>query len=445
MKTDLLVIGGSAGGILSATTARKANPEIKVTLVRKTETVMVPCGIPYIFGTLLDTAKNRMPDAVLLNAGVDLIIDEVVSIDTKQKSVDLAQGETISYEKLVIATGSLPVVPGFIAGHDLKNVFPIVKDENVLSGVMAALAPLNTVAVIGGGFIGVEFAEQLRIAGKNVILVEQSDHCLWQSFDDEFCEAAEQAMRDQGIVVRTNSSVKQITGPDIVTGVELASGENFPADAVIFGIGVIPNTSLAAKAGIEVNTKGAIVVDEYMRTSVADVFAVGDAVQKKCYFTGNDLPVLLASTAAMEARVAAVNLYGLDFVRENTGTISAFSTRLFDITLAAAGLTERRARDEGFSVKIGTFTSMDKHPGSLPDTSKVVVKLLFAAKSGVLMGAQIQGGVSAGEMINILSLAIQKGMTANELHTFQVATHPLLTASPVTYPINGAAFEALIG
>ena len=173
------------------------------------------------------------------------------------------------------------------------------------------------------------------------------------------------------------------------------------------------------------------------------LFAVGDCAEKKCYFTGKDIPILLASTAAMEAKIAGCNAFQLRHIRANKGTISAFSTKIFGRTYAAAGLTESKAKQEGFSIMIGEFTTMDRHPGSLPGMQKVNIKLMFSKCSGIILGAQVSGGDSVGELINILSLAIQKGVTATELNTFQVATHPLISASPIAYPINAAAMNAI--
>jgi NADPH-dependent 2,4-dienoyl-CoA reductase/sulfur reductase-like enzyme len=443
MKTDLLVIGGSAGGILAATTAKKIYKDKKVILVRKNKTVMVPCGIPYIFGTLKDASKNRIPDAMLTNAGIELLVDEVVRVDKEHKIAVLSNNGEISYDKLILATGSLPFIPKSIAGYDLKNVFPILKDEEYLNSMMEQLTELQNIVVVGGGFIGVEFAEQFKKAGKNVTIVEVAEKCLWQAFDDEYCNKAEEEMKQNGIMIKTAAKITSIAGNGRVEFIELENGETIKADAVIMGIGAMPNSELAKNAGIMVNEKGAIVVDEYLRTSMRDVFAVGDCAEKNSFFTGKSISVMLASTAAMEAKVAATNLYGLRYVRENKGTISAFSTKVFGMALAAAGLNERSARDEGFEIVTGTFSTMDKHPGSLPETKKIELKLLFIKTSGVLIGAEISGGDSVGEIINILSLAIQKGLSANELNTFQVATHPLLTASPIAYPINAAALNAL--
>lgn len=442
-KTDVLVIGGSAGGLLSATTSKKVYKDKSVTLVRKTNTVMVPCGIPYIFGTLHDTAKNRIPDTMITDLGVELIVNEVQKIDPEQKTATLQDGEQIQFDKLILATGSNPIVPTFIEGHNLENVFPIIKSEAYLADLLKKLKSVQNVAVIGGGFIGVEFAEQLQKNGKNVTLIEIADQILWQAFDQSICQMAADDMVAHGIAVKTGKKVSKLLGSKQVECVELTNGEIIPADAVILGMGVTPNSSLAVEAGLQTDEKGAILVDEYMRTSKKDIFAVGDCAKKRCFFTNKDIPILLASTAAMEAKIAASNLYGLRFMRENKGTISAFSTKIYDKTYASAGITERRALDEGFDIVLGKFATMDKHPGTLPGASKIDLTLIFTKTSGILMGAQISGGDTVGEMINILSLAIQQGLTANELNTFQTATHPLITSSPIAYPINAASLDAL--
>lgn len=441
--TDLLVIGGSAGGILSATTARKAYGDIDITVIRNTEKVMVPCGIPYIYGTLHSTDKNVIPDANLLDANIHLVIDQVTSIDREAKTVATESGEAYQYKKLILATGSLPIIPNFIPGHDLENVIPVLKNQAYLNSVLEKVQAAENVAVIGGGFIGVEFAEQIRLLGKNVTLIELADACLWQAFDKKFTDEIENLLKENGIRLLTNTKVTKINGAKKVESIALDNGEQIQADLVILGLGVKPNASLAKAAGIELNARGAIIVDQYTRTSDPSVFAVGDCAEKKCFFTGKDVPVLLASTAAMEAKIAGCNAFHLRLVRANKGTISAFSTKVFGKTYAAAGITEARANQEGFNIMVGEFTTMDRHPGSLPGMQKINIKLIFSKCSGIILGAQISGGDSVGEMINILSLAIQKGITATELNTFQVATHPLISASPIAYPINAAAMNAI--
>lgn len=442
-RTDLLVIGGSAGGILTATTARKAYGDIDITVIRETEKVMVPCGIPYIYGTLHSTDKNVIPDAALLDANINLFIDRVESIDREEKIVSTAKGEKYQYKKLIIATGSLPIVPTFIPGHDLDNVVSVLKNKDYLDTVLEKVQASKKVVVVGGGFIGVEFAEQIRLLGKEVSLIELAGACLWQAFDKTLTDEIEESLKENGIGLFTNTKVLEFKGREKVEYVQLDNGEQVEADLVVLGLGVKPNSALAKGAGLDLNAKGAILVDQYTRTNDPNIFAVGDCAEKKCFFTGKDVPVLLASTAAMEARIAGCNAFHLRLVRANKGTISAFSTKIFGRTYAAAGITEARAKEEGFCIMTGDFTTMDHHPGSLPGTQKIYTKLIFSKCSGIILGAQVSGGDSAGEMINILSLAIQKGITATELNTFQVATHPLISASPIAYPINAAAMNAI--
>ena len=440
-KTDLLVIGGSAGGLLSALAARSAYGDIDITVVRKTEKVMVPCGIPYIFGTLFDTNKNVIPDAMLTGKGIKLIIDEVLSVDKEAQKATLACGEVIEYKKLILSTGSKPVVPTFIKGYEMENIYPIQKNQEYLNALHEKVEKAEKIAVVGGGFIGVEIAEQIKLSGKEVVLVEVAKKCLWTAFDEEFSAEVEDLMTDMGIVLRTGRKVMEFVGDGKVEALLLDNGEKIPADLVILGMGARPNTDLAESMGIDLNKRKAIVVDEYMRTSDKNTFAVGDCAEKKCFFTRNSVPILLASTAAAEAKIAGSNAFHLRLIKSNKGTISAFATKIEGRSFGAAGLTERQAKAEGFEIMTGSFSTMDKHPGSLPGSQKINIKLVFSKCSGVIMGGQISGGDSVGEMVNVLSLAIQKAATSTELNAFQVATHPLLTASPVAYPINAAAMD----
>jgi NADPH-dependent 2,4-dienoyl-CoA reductase/sulfur reductase-like enzyme len=438
-KTDLLVVGGSAGGILSALAARSTYGDIDITVVRMTEKVMVPCGIPYIFGTLFDTNKNVIPDAMLTGKGIKLIIDEVLAVDKEFRIATLKSGEVIAYKKLIISTGSKPVIPTFIKGYEMENIFPIQKNQEYLIALHDKVEKAQKVAVVGGGFIGVEIAEQIKASGKEVVLVEVAEKCLWTAFDEEFSSEVEDIMTGMGIVLKTGRKVMEFVGDGKVEALLLDNGEKIPADLVILGMGARPNNDLAESMGIELNKRKAIVVDEYMRTSDKNIFAVGDCAEKKCFFTRNSVPILLASTAAAEATIAGSNAFHLRLIKSNKGTISAFATKLNGRSFGAAGLTERQAKAEGFEIMTGEFSTMDKHPGSLPGSQKIKIKLVFSKCSGIIMGGQISGGDSVGEMVNVLSLAIQKAATSTELNAFQVATHPLLTASPVAYPINAAA------
>jgi len=438
-KTDVLVIGGSASGVVAATTGKSFHPDKDVLLVRKEDQVLVPCGIPYVFGSLEASGQNLIPDAALTNAGVRLMIGEVVSIDRGNKVCRTADGTEVAFEKLVLALGSTPHVPKWLKGADMGKVFVVPKDKEYLDGMIAELKSCQRVVVIGGGFIGVEVADELHKTGKDITVVEILPHVLEGAFDEELTVNAEEALKSRGIGIRTGDGAKEILGDNEVAAVLLNSGERLEADAVILAMGYRPNTALAEKSGIKLNEMGFIQVNEYMRTEDPDILAIGDCAEKKSFITRTLRNIMLASTACAEARLAALNLYGLSAMRTFGGTIAIYSTVIGDVAFGVAGVTETLAEQRGFNAITGTFDGVDRHPGTLPGAHKQVVKLIAARESGVLIGGQVMGGSSTGELTNLIGLAIANGMTVNALLTMQVGTHPLLTGSPTAYPLIKAA------
>ncbi len=437
MKYDIVVVGGSAAGFVSAKTAKLSFPDKKVLIIRKEEVSMVPCGIPYIFSSLKSIDENIMPITPIENVGVDFLIEEVTKIDVEAKNV-ITTNQTVEYDKLVLATGSTPFVPP-IAGVDQDGVFTVPKNYEYLKSSLESIKAAKNIVVIGAGFIGVEVSDELRQAGKNVTLVEGLDRVLPLAFDSDISGKVSDQLIKSGLNIKTGAKVKQILGDGKVTGVELEGGEILDAEAVILSIGYRPNTELAQQAGLDIGKHKAIWTDEYQRTSVADVFAAGDCAEHKDYFTRKSTRLMLASTAAFDGRIAGMSLYGLKIVKKNQGTISIFSSAIDGLAMGAAGITEDTAKAEGFEVVVGTATAVDRHPGKIEDTSTQNVKLIFSKNEGVLLGAQVVTGKSAGELINVLGIAIQQNMTAVDLVTMQVGTHPLLTASPVVYPAILAA------
>ena len=438
-KTNVLVVGGSASGIVAATMGKSFHPDKDFLLVRKEKQVVVPCGIPYIFGSLESSDQNLAADAALTNAGVRIKVDEVVSINQENKVCKTADGTEIGYEKLVLALGSTPRVPKWLKGANLEKVFTIPKDKEYLDGVLASLESCKKVIVIGGGFIGVEVGDELNKAGKDVTIVEILSHVLEAAFDEELAVRAEEILESRGVKVRTGDGVKEIIGDKEVTAVLLSSDEKLEADAVILAMGYLPNADLAEKSGLKITEMGFIKVDEYMRTDNHDIFAIGDCAEKKSFITRTRRNIMLASTACAEARVAAVNLYRLSAVRSFGGTIAIYSTVIGDTAFGVAGVTESLAKERGFTITTGTFEGVDKHPGTLPGTHKQVVKLIVAQESGVIIGGQVMGGSSTGELTNIIGLAIENRMTVNSILLAQIGTHPLLTAPPTAYPLIKAA------
>ncbi len=441
MKTDVLIVGGGAAGIVAALTAKDNYPDKDVTVVRKEEKTLVPCGIPYIFGTLGSVEKDLIPDDILKKSGINLVIDEITSVDLKEKVAEGRNSGKIAFEKLILATGSKPLVPP-IRGVDRENVFQVRKDFKYLSVMKERIKESQDIVIIGGGFIGVEFADELRKLGKNVSIVEMLPHVLYSSFDDEFCEMAEAELRRVGVDVYMNTRVEEIRGGKSVEGVALSNGKNLNADLVIVAAGVRPNTELAERMGLNVSRYG-IEVDEYMRTSHPDVFAVGDCAEKRDFFTRKPKLTLLASVATAEARIAGANLYRIKAFKQFRGTLGIFATKVGNLSLGAAGLIERSAKAEGFEYVVGRSNVPDKHPASLPEASEVSAKLIFTRQGGFFIGGQLAGGETIGEMINLIGFAIESGYTASQYINLQIGTHPLLTPAPTAPATIKAAEDAL--
>lgn len=444
-RTDVLIIGGSAAGMVTATTGKAHWPEKSFTLVKKQKDVMVPCGIPYIFGTLESSEKNIMPvDAMMQKNGVESLVDEATDINTKEKVVSFASGEKIQYEKLVIATGSNPIKPEWLPGVDLENVFVIPKDRTYLDNMKSKLGSAKNIAVIGAGFIGVEFSDELTKRGYNVTLIEKLPHILNLAFDVELSSKIHEMLTARGVKIITGVGISKIHGTGKVESIELENGQKMNMDAVILSMGYRPNSELAKKAGISIDEDNFIVVDEYMRTHTADVFAVGDCAQKRDFVTRRRVATMLASTACAEARIAGMNLFNLHVVKTFSGTIAIYSTAVGETGFGTAGVTEQRAQQEGLSTITGIFEGVDRHPGNLPGTQKQIVKLIAASNSGVIVGGEVIGGLEAGELTNVIGLAIQNRMSVNSFLTMQIGTHPCLTASPAAYPLIKAAEQIAV-
>ena len=441
-KVDVLVIGAGPAGIISAVTARKYYPEKKIVVMKSVAKGVIPCGIPYMFASLKNPDENKPGNAALDKNNIDIVVDEAIKINCNEKTVTTKNDRKFVYEKLVLATGSEPITPP-IEGINKEGVYPIYKDMVYLKKLIEEVKKARNVLILGGGFIGVELADEIsKINGLNVWLVEMLPNILANSFDAEFSVVAHEALESRGVTVLTDTKVEAISGKEKVEKVQLSSGKEIDVDSIIIGIGGIPNTKIASEAGLNLGIGKGILVDEYMRTTNPDIFAVGDCAAKRDFYTHKETPVMLASTATAEARIAGANLYQLKVVRENKGTIAIYSTYIDGKVLGSAGLTENTARKEGFEIVTGNAEAIDKHPPTLPGASKVKVKLIFSKNSGIILGGQVAGGMSYGEIINLIGVAIQKRMSFVELETLQMATHPYLTSAPTVYPIVLAAQDA---
>ncbi len=440
-KYDVIIIGAGPAGIITGVTAKKQHPEKSMLMFKEEEKGLVPCGIPYIFHKLGDVDKNVMGPKPFIDMGGEVITDKVIEVNTQEKWVKTESGKEFSCEKLVFATGSKVVVPTFIPGYDLDNVFYIKKSYNYINQVFEALKPLKNITVVGGGFIGAEVAEQLALhQDKKVTLVESEPCCFSKAFSKDLCKIATTTLKETAVDVRTATKVEKINGVDgKVSSVQLSTGEELPSEAVIMAIGYKPNTELAEKAGLELNSMGAIMVDNYERTKVKGVCAVGDCSQTIGFLTGRIDNVMLASTATAEARVLGHNLFGIKIKKNFAGTIAVFSTEINGVSMASAGVNDTNANEANIEYVSATFSDVDTHPGNFQETKSLSVKLFASPLDGTILGGEVWGGKSSGEIINTISLAIQKGVTVFELVSFQIGSHPLLTAAPTKTVLIKAA------
>jgi len=241
--------------------------------------------------------------------------------DPEKKTAEMIEGGSISYDKLVLGTGSSPVFPKWLP-NDKKNVYTVPKIKGYLDSMQEKLEDAKKVIVVGAGFIGVELSDELTKSGIEVVLVEKLDHILSLAFDSDVAERAESLLKERGVEIKAGRGIKEILGNGYVEGVVLEGGEKVDADAVILSMGYSPNVQLAKDSGLAISDLGFIKVDEYMRTADPNVFAVGDCAEKRDFVTRKPSPIMLASTACAEARIAGMNLFKLSAIKTFSGTIS---------------------------------------------------------------------------------------------------------------------------
>ncbi len=439
-RVDVVIIGGSAAGVTAAITARRHYPDKSILIIRREEKVLIPCGIPYIFGTIGAPEKDILPDALLEKNDIELLVSQATGIDRAGKVVHTQDGD-VWYDRLILATGSSPMIP-HIKGADLDGTFAVFKDIEYLRRLQSRLQEAEDIVIVGGGFIGIELGDEIRKMGdKNVTIVEIMPRCLSLAYDDEFCIEMEEHLISRGLKIRTSTKVEEIQGRGRVESVLLSDGTELKADVVVLAVGAVSNVEIARSAGLRIGQKGSIYVDRMMMTSDPNVFACGDCAEKFSFFGGRVSAMKLASIATLEGRICGANLFGI--TRENPGTVGVWATSVGELALGTAGLTEVMAKNQGYQTISGVVEGPNRHPGSMPGAWKIKVKLVFERNSEVILGGQVRGNVAAAETINAISSLVQRRLTAEDIAMFQMGTHPALTASPVAYPLVNAAEIAI--
>lgn len=435
-KYDLVIVGGGPAGVVSAITARRYYKNKSILLIKDVNRGVVPCGIPYIINTLKSCEENELGYTPLEKKKIDLKTGTVKKIDSDNKKVFVSESE-YSYKKLILATGSLPIIPP-LKGVEKEGVYPVKKEMDYLKGLRDKIRASKNIILVGGGYIGVEFADEIAdMKNKNITLIEMMPRIL-NNTDPNFSKKIHEKLTEKKVKILTNTKVNEIVGENKVEKVK-TDNEEIKADIVILGVGAKANYKIAEQAGLKIEGKS-IKVDDFQKTSNEDIFAVGDCAYKKDFITSKQSRALLASSASNEARIAGKNVFNPKI--KNMGTIGVYSTKVGDICIGSAGITESIAKKENMEIVTGKGKSPDKHPGKMPGTRTVELKLIFN-KSGTLIGGEILGGDSIGEMINIIGTAIQNKMKGEDIEKLEIGTHPKLTPPPTKYPLITAAQDAL--
>ncbi len=447
-SVDILIIGAGPSGGVCAVTAKMNNPDKSIRVIREHEKQLVPCSIPYIFGNTLGSVENGIaPCCISDDMDIGTCVATVKDIDTKNKIAYYDDVE-LSFDKLIFATGSVPFVHESLE-HSvaLEGVFTIAKNVEQIRELKEYSQDKQNILVVGSGFIGVEIAMEFAESGKNVTIVGGSEFILNRAFDSDIAQVAQEIVEKAGVKYIGSDRVVEIVdknGDNIVNAVKLKSGTIVDSDLVILATGYKANTELAEKAGISLGHYGGIWVDDYMRTQNLDIFAVGDCTARRGFISKRASKVMLASTSSAEARVAGSSLYGIKYLKGMSGTIAIFSTKIGDTTFASAGVTADKAEVKtNTTMIIGSFRGINRHPGKMPGVHTQYVKLIVSRHSGQILGGQVIGGDEAGEIVNLIGNIIESGRSVYSVMSMQVATQPMLTAAPTTYPLIMAAIMAI--
>jgi NADPH-dependent 2,4-dienoyl-CoA reductase/sulfur reductase-like enzyme/rhodanese-related sulfurtransferase len=419
----IVIIGGVAGGMSAATRMRRLDAEAEITVIEKSGHVSYAnCGLPYYVGGVIEEEEALLlqtPASLHARFRLDVrIASEVISIDPVNKSVvvlneNTGENYTLAYDKLVLSPGASPVVPP-IPGIERAMTLRTVEDvEKIFNRV--AQKPESAV-VIGGGFIGVEIAENLIHKGIKTSVVEAAPQVL-APLDPEMASLVAQEMTKNGVDLYLGASAQSISE----NSVTLANGVELKAEMIILAIGVRPDINLAKVAGLEIGTRGGIVVDDFNRTSNHDIYAVGDVAEKTDAIDGSATLVPLANLANRHGRVVADHIAGR--ATRPVRTIGTAIVKVFDLMIAATGWNEKRLSASGRNYKI-IHTHPNSHAGYYPGAEQMSLKLIFDSKTGEILGAQGIGKEGVDKRIDVIATAIRGGITAPELADLELAYAP---------------------
>lgn len=446
----VIIIGGVAGGASAAARLRRLDETAQIILLERGPYISYAnCGLPYYVGGEINQKEAltlQTPQSFRQRFGIDVRTGhEVAAIRPEKKTVlirDLAAGEEYeeSYDKLILSPGGEPARPP-VPGTDDRRVFTLrtVPDSLRIREYLQQNRPRRAV-VMGGGFIGLEMAENLMRAGVSVTVVEAMDHVMAALDYDMACEV-QQYLRRQGVGLVLSQKVTAIDPQENGLLVHLENGETLDADLLLLSAGIRPESTLAREAGLAVNERGAILTDSHMRTSDKNIYAVGDVVEITNLVTGLPGYVPLAGPANKQGRIAADHICGLP--GEYRGTQGSSVMKLFDMTVASTGLNEAAAKAAGLNCdKIHIFSP--SHATYYPGAVNLTIKALFELPTGRILGAQVIGFDGVDKRCDVLATAIRAGMTAYDLAELELCYAPPYSSAKDPVNMVGFAIENIL-
>ena len=408
----VLIIGGGACGASTAARLRRLDDSAQITILEKTNEIPIAnCGLPYYCSNVIDSEEKMHVSSVqkfknLLNVDIKMGA-EVTNINRKEKTVTINGTDTLQYDKLVLAPGASPFIPP-IAGINNPKVFTVrmLQDAERIKSHLKNINAKNAV-VIGGGFIGIEMAENLaEISGIKTTLIEQASHIL-PPVDKETAAFAQNEMRKHGVNLILSDGVKMLTQDDIV----LNSGRKIVYDIAILAIGVKPETTLADSCGLEIGKTGGVKVNENMQTSDPDIYAGGDSIEVEDFVTGDNVLIPLAGPANRQGRIIADNIAGYKSIYKKT--IGSAVVKVFDMTIACAGNSEEMLVKKNIPYW-KTFTYGFSHANYYPGATRTMYKLLFSNK-GDILGIQAAGREGVEKRVDVIATSMRNGLKVWDL------------------------------
>ncbi|ACL69001.1 CoA-disulfide reductase [Halothermothrix orenii] len=446
MGKKIVIVGGVAGGASTAARLRRLDEEAEIIIMEKGDHIsFANCGLPYHIGGVIKEREKLLvqtPESMEARFNIDVRVrNEVVRIDRDKKEIkvrDLNKNEIYceSYDFLILSPGAEPIKPP-IDGVDFPNVFTLrnIPDTDNINEFISKNNPDRAV-VVGGGFIGLEMAENLQERGLKVSLVEMAPQVMG-NMDYEMAAMIHNHLREQGIDLHLNDGIASVNRKGGKTVVVLQSGREIETDLVIMAIGVRPSTKLAREAGLEIGESGGIKVNEYLQTSDRYIYAIGDAIEVIHLVTGQSVLIPLAGPANKQGRIVANIISGKsDKYKGTQGTAVA---RVFNLTVASTGASEKLLKKAGRDYLV-SYTVSKNHAGYYPGAKPMTIKLLFTPDRGVVLGAQIVGYEGVDKRIDLLATAVRHEMTVYDLQELELAYAPPFGSAKD--PVNMAGYTA---